>query len=168
MSLIMHSASIAVVDTGVRALINIIGKAKAHCEAKKIDPDALTNARLFPDMFPFWRQVCLVSDHAKGAASRLAGVDVPSWPDTERSFDELLARLEKTRAYLKEFPADRLAGADTRTVTLKIGGQDTAMPGAQYLFTSALPNFFFHLTTAYNILRESGVEVGKRDFLGRT
>lgn len=168
MSQLMHSFSVATYENGLRALIKIIAKAKAHCEAKKIEPEALTNARLYPDMFPFWRQICILSDQAKGATSRLAGVEVPAWEDTERTFDELTARLEKTRDYIKGFGPEKFAGSDTRTITLKIGGQDVSMPGEQYLFTNSLPNFYFHLTTAYNILREGGVEVGKRDFLGRT
>lgn len=168
MSELMHSFSVVTFDNGLRALAHVIGKAKAHCEAKKIDPEALTSARLFPDMFPFWRQVCLASDFAKGPVARLAGVEVPSWEDKERSFDELLARIEKTREFLKGFGPDKLAGAAARTVTIKIGGQDMSMSGEQYLLGFATPNFYFHLTTAYDILRHNGVEIGKRDFMGRT
>ncbi|WP_342362108.1 DUF1993 domain-containing protein [Terrarubrum flagellatum] len=167
MSLTMHSASVTTFDNMLRALIHVINKAKAHCEAKKINPEALTTARLFPDMFPFWHQCCLVSDFAKGAVSRLAGVEVPSWADDQRTFDELIARLEKTRDYIKGFGPEKLEGADAKPITLKIGGQDMTITGEQYLLNMATPNFYFHVTTAYNILRKGGVEVGKRDFLGR-
>jgi hypothetical protein len=168
MSLSMHAASVETFDHMLRALIHVIAKAKAHCEAKKIDPEALTQARLFPDMFPFWRQACLASDFAKGAVSRLAGVEVPSWEDKERNFDELTQRIEKTRDYIKTFSPEKLADAAARSITLKIGGQDMTMTGDVYLLRMAVPNFFFHVTTAYDILRHNGVEVGKRDYMGRT
>jgi hypothetical protein len=167
MSLSMHSASVGVFDNMLRALALIIAKAKAHCDARKIEPEALTMARLTPDMFPFWRQVCLASDFAKGPVARLAGVEVPSWADTERSFDELAQRLEKTREYIKTFGPEKLAGAEDRTITIKIGGQEMSIPGAQYLLAFATPNFYFHVTAAYAILRHNGVEIGKRDFMGR-
>ncbi|MET0605466.1 MAG: DUF1993 domain-containing protein [Beijerinckiaceae bacterium] len=168
MSLSMHAASVQTFDTMLRALGNVIAKAKAQCEAKKIDPEAMTGARLYPDMFPFWRQVCLASDFAKGAASRLAGVETPSYEDKERNFEELTQRIEKTREFIKSIAADKFADASKRPITLKIGGQDVTMSGDAYLLNVATPNFYFHVTTAYDILRHNGVEVGKRDFLGRT
>lgn len=167
MAILMHSFSVGAYEAGLKALIHVIGKAKAHCEARKIDPEALTSARLYPDMFPFWRQICLATDFTKGPVARLAGVEVPAWEDKERTFDELLARLEKARAYLKEFGPDRLAGSESRQITIKMGGQDTTMTGEQYLAGFANPNFYFHVTTAYDILRHNGVEIGKRDFFGR-
>ncbi len=168
MSISTHAASVEIFDHMLGALVKCIAKAKAHCEAKKIEPDALTSARLYPDMFPFWRQVCLASDFAKGPVARLAGVDVPAWEDKERTFDELTQRLEKTREFIKGVAKEKFADAAARDVTVKIGGQDMTMSGEVYLLRMATPNFYFHMTTAYDILRHAGVELGKRDFLGRT
>ncbi len=148
------------------ALKAILAKAEAHCEAKKIDPAALTTARLFPDMLPFVRQITIASDSAKGAAARLAGVEIPSFPDTETSFPELQARVQKTIDFLATFTPDSFRDAAGRTITLKVGGKDVSMPAAVFLGSRAIPNFHFHMTTAYDILRHSGVELGKSDYLG--
>jgi hypothetical protein len=148
------------------ALSGILTKAAAHAEAKKIDPSVLINARLAPDMFAFARQIQIATDHAKGAAARLAGVEVPSFPDSETTFGELQTRLTKTIDYIKSLKPAQFEGGETREVTLTIGGQKMSWKGATYLFHFALPNFYFHAATAYDILRHNGVEVGKRDFIG--
>ena len=162
----MFDSSIPVFTQFLKALSAILKKAEAYCEAKKIDSDALLTARLFPDMFPLRRQVQLACDFAKGAGARLAGIPVPSFPDEEKTFAELQARIAKTLDFLHTLKKEQFADAAARTVTLKIGGQDMSFPGATYLRHFALANFYFHLTTAYDILRHNGLEIGKRDFMG--
>lgn len=163
----MYQATVPVLSHFLKGLSAILKKAEAHCAAKKIDPEALLRARLFPDMFPFTRQVQLVTDFAKGTASRLAGVAVPSYSDEEKTFDELQARLQKTIDYLGTLKPEQFADAAARTITIKVGGNDMSFAGAEYLAGYAMPNFYFHLTTAYNILRHNGVELGKGDYMGR-
>ncbi len=163
----MYQATVPVLSHFIKGLSAILKKAEAHCVAKKIEPEALLKARLFPDMFHFTKQVQLVTDFAKGPASRLAGVAVPSFADDEKTFDELQARLQKTIDYLATLKPEQFADALTRTITIKVGGNDMSFPGGEYLMGYALPNFHFHLTTAYNILRHNGVELGKGDFMGR-
>ncbi len=150
------------------ALATMLTKAEAHCAARKIDPAALLTARLFPDMFTLTRQVQLTADFCARAGARLAGVEVPSFPDTETSFAELIARVEKARDYLAALDPAALDGAAERLVTVKIRGQDVSMPGLQYLTVYSLPQVYFHAATAYGLLRHSGVEVGKMDFMGAT
>lgn len=164
----MYDSSIVPLSHALKALSAILKKAEAHCEARKIDPNALLTARLFPDMLPFIRQVLIACDHAKGCAARLAGVAVPSYADEEKTFAELQARIAKTLDFIGSLKREQFADAATRTVSLKIGGKDMEFKGAAYLSSSVLPNFYFHMTTAYNILRHNGVELGKGDFLGRT
>lgn len=163
----MHDQSVAVFDHMLGTLSGILRKAEAHCEARKIDPAALLSFRLFPDMFNLTKQIQLVSDFAKAPAARLAGVDNPPMADTETSFAELQDRIAKTRAFLATITPDMLKGAETRVVTFRQRGEDRQLPGQTYLSGVALPHFFFHLTTAYNILRHNGVELGKADFIGR-
>lgn len=148
------------------ALSAILGKAEAHAEAKKIKPDVLPQARLIADMFPLWRQVTIVTDHAKGASARLAGLEVPSYPDTETTLAELQARIAKTIAFIQTIPDSAYDGAEARTITVKAGPRELTFPALQYLHSYAVPNFYFHMTTTYNILRANGVDVGKVDFLG--
>jgi hypothetical protein len=162
----MHQASLPVLARALANLSAILRKAAASAEKRKIDPAVLIGARLAPDMFPLSRQVQVVSDTAKGAAARLAGVEPPSWPDTETTFDELQARIAKTIAYLESIKPAQVDGAESRTITLKMPDGELKLSGEAYLFNFVLPNFFFHETTAYAILRHSGVEIGKRDFLG--
>lgn len=166
MPLSMHQASLPVLARALANLSAILRKAAASAEKRKIDPAVLIGARLAPDMFPLSRQVQVVSDTAKGAAARLAGVEPPSWPDTETTFDELQARIAKTIAYLESIKPAQVDGAESRTITLKMPDGELKLSGEAYLFNFVLPNFFFHETTAYAILRHSGVEIGKRDFLG--
>jgi hypothetical protein len=164
----MFDSSVPVLDNFLNALSAILKKAEAHCEAKKIEPEALLKARLYPDMFHFTRQVQLVTDFAKGMSARLAGIPVPSYLDEEKTFAELQARLAKTRDFLASLKKGQFAGAAERPVTIKVGGQDMSFTGTAYLSGFAMPNFFFHLTTAYDILRHNGVELGKRDYMGRS
>jgi hypothetical protein len=166
MSLSMFHASIPVFTRQLASLSAILKKAEAHAEARKIDPSVFINARLAPDMFPLSRQVQSASDSAKGCAARLAGVEVPSYADTETTFPELQARITKTVAFLQSLGQELIDGSEERAIVLKLRGQETRFTGQYYLLNFALPNFFFHAVTAYDILRHNGVEIGKQDFLG--
>lgn len=161
----MYDSSVPVFLHFLNSLSAILKKAEAHCEARKIDPAVMLGLRLTPDMFPLSRQVQIASDAAKGAGARLAGIEVPSYPDEEKTFAELQARITKTASFLSGLSKEQFAGAETRAITLKVAGRDMSFAGAAYLETWAKPNFFFHLTTAYAILRQGGVELGKRDYL---
>ena len=166
MSISIHQASVPVFVQGLKGLKGVLTKAAAQVEARKWDPDALLKARLFPDMFPLIRQAQIATDFAKGCAARLAGEEVPAWDDTETSFEQLIARIDRAIAYVEGLDAAAFAGAEDRDITLVRRGETSVVKGLAYLQTQAQPNFFFHLTTAYAILRANGVEVGKRDFLG--
>lgn len=166
MALSMYEASVPRFVSMLRNLDAILAKAEAYAEAKKIDPAVLLSARLYPDMFALLRQVQIATDHAKGAVARLAGADVPKYEDNEQSFGDVRARLAKTIAFVETFRPDQIDGSEGRDIALKIGGHDLAFNGEHYLIGFALPNFYFHLVTAYNILRHSGVEIGKRDYMG--
>jgi uncharacterized protein len=148
------------------ALSNCMAKAEAFAEGKRLKPDVIPNLRLVADMFPFARQVMIATDHAKGAPARLAGLEVPRFEDTETTLDELRARVQKTIDFLKTIPADAFDGAEARTITIKAGPRELTFPAVNYYHSYAIPNFYFHMTTAYNILRSNGVEIGKVDFLG--
>jgi len=149
------------------SLSGILGKAEAHCKAKNIQPDVLLGARLFPDMLPLGKQIQLASDFAAKGCARLTHSEVPSTPDTEKTFEELKQRLAKTVDYVKAFKPAQFDGADARDVTFPAGPDKTmTVKGQQFLSHFALPNFYFHATTAHDILRHNGVEIGKRDFLG--
>ncbi len=166
MTLSMYQASVPVFSHQLGALSKILAKAEAYAEARKIDPAVLIQARLFPDMLPLVKQVQIASDSAKGAAARLAGAETPSWEDTETTFAELRARCSQTVEFINGFGADQIDGSEERVIVLPMRGGPVTFAGQQYLFGFALPNFYFHVTTTYNILRHSGVEIGKRDFLG--
>lgn len=167
MALSMYQASAPVFLQMLGSLRAILDKAEAHATARKIDPAVLLNARLFPDMFALTRQVQLTSDFAKGPMARLAGQEPPKWEDKEASFADLRARLDKTIEFVKSFKPEQIDGAESRDVTIPIGGNPTTFKGQRYLFGHALPNFFFHHTAAYSILRHNGIEIGKRDYLGQ-
>jgi hypothetical protein len=167
MSLSMHQASVPVFTRQLTNLAAILKSGEAFAEAKKIDPSVLINARLAPDMHPLSRQVQIATDGVKGGVARLGGVEIPSYPDTETTFSELQERIAKTIAFIQSIPADQVDGAEDKTITLKIGAGEMNFPGQFYLLGFVIPNFFFHVTTAYNILRHNGVEIGKMDFLGR-
>ena len=166
MTLSMYQASVPVFIQGLTGLGGVIDKAAAHAAERKIDPSALLQARLYPDMFPFTRQVQIATDFAKGGAARLAGAEFPAYEDSETSFDELKARVEKTIVFLRTLEAGAVDGSEERDITLVRRGETSTVKGQAYLLEQAMPNFYFHLTTAYAILRHNGVEVGKRNFLG--
>jgi hypothetical protein len=166
MPLTMYHASVPVFVRALTNLSAILRKAEEHAAAKKIDSAVFVNARLAPDMFPLSRQVQSASDSAKGCAARLAGMEVPRYDDTESTFPELHARIAKTVAFMQGVSPEVIAGSEERKVVLKLRGQETSFSGQSYLLTFALPNFFFHVVTAYDILRHNGVAIGKADFLG--
>ena len=166
MTLSMYQASIPAFIRILENLSAILTKAEAHATAKKIELSVLVNDRLAPDMLPFSRQIQIATDAVKGCAARLAGIEIPSYPDTESTFPELQERITKTIAFLKSVKQAQLDGSEDRSVTLKIGGKDISFTGPVYLFNFVIPNFYFHVTTAYAILRHNGVEIGKMDYLG--
>lgn len=165
MPLSMHEVSVPVFERRLKSLSAILEKAEAFAAAKKIEPEVLLNARLAPDMFPLKRQVQLASDFAKGAAARLSGQDIPKWEDTEASFGDLKARIAKTVDYLGTFAAAQINGSEERDIALTIAKQPVTLKGQAFLLNYAFPHFFFHITTAYDILRHKGVPLSKRDFL---
>ena len=163
----MSNASIPVFEISLNALSALLDKAEAYAEAKKIDPAALLNTRLFPDMFAFTRQVQSACDQAKNGGARLAGIDPPRYEDTEKTIPELKARIAKTVAFVKTLDAKKIDASADREITFPLGPTNKGhMKGADYLNHFVLPNFYFHATTAYDILRHCGVEIGKRDFFG--
>ncbi len=166
MAISMYQISIPVFTRVLNNLSAILNKAAAHAEAKKIDPSVFINSRLAPDMFPLARQIQIATDAVKGCAARLAGIEIPSFPDTETSFPELQERIAKTVAFLNSVTEAQLEGSDSKTVTLKVRGNDVELKGLAYLNGFVLPNLYFHVTTAYAILRHNGVELGKGDYLG--
>jgi uncharacterized protein len=166
MSLTMYENSIPVFIRMFANLSSILDKAAAHAEAKKIDPSIFINARLAPDMFPLSRQVQIATDVVKGCAARLAGMDVPRYEDNEATFPELQARIAKTVNFLQSVTAEQINGSEEKTVTLKLGINEIHFTGQPYLLNFVLPNLYFHITTAYAILRHNGVDIGKMDFLG--
>jgi hypothetical protein len=166
MTFSMYSASVPVFKQILNSLSAIIDKAEAHAIEKKIEPAALLQARLYPDMFPFARQIQVAADFAKGASARLAGADVPKYEDTEQTFAELRERIAKTLAFIDSLPQDGIEASAQRDITTGNGANARQFKGQVYLVHYALPHFYFHATTAYNILRHNGVEVGKKDFIG--
>ncbi len=166
MPLSIHQASVPALLQILGSLAGLIDKAIAHCEARKIDPAVIVGYRLAPDMFAFGRQIQIATDQAKGIAARLAGVEIPKFEDVEVSLDDLKARLAKTADFIKSLPAAQFEGAEDRAILLKVGGHELNFTGTTYLFGFGLPNFYFHAATAYDILRHTGVAIGKRDFLG--
>jgi hypothetical protein len=166
MKISMYQASAPRFAHSLRNLSAILDKAQAHAEARKLDPALLGGLRLIADMFPLARQVQIACDTAKGAVARLAGVEIPKHEDSEKTIPELKARIAKTIDFVESVPAAKIDGSEEREVVLKMRGEDVKLNGLQYLFGQACPNFYFHVTTAYNILRANGVELGKRDFIG--
>ena len=162
----MSDLSQPIFERGLNALSVVLKKAQDHAAGKKLDDAVFVQARLFPDMLALAGQVQRASDTAKGAIARLSGSDNPSFPDTETRFDELQERIAKTIAFIRSVPAETIDGSETRIVELK-AGRTLTFEGQSYLLGFALPNFYFHVTTAYAILRNNGVDVGKLDFLGQ-
>lgn len=163
----MYQASAPRFANTLGNLSAILDKAQAHCDARKIDPLVLTGCRLYPDMFPFSRQVQIACDTAKGAVARLAGMEIPKHEDTERAFVELKARIAKTLDFVQSVKPERLDGTEEKEIVLQMRSGERRYTGLQYLLGHAVPNFYFHVTTAYNILRHNGVELGKQDYLGK-
>ena len=168
MKISMYEASVPAISRSLNNLAAILEKAAAHAEAKKIDPPVLINSRLYPDMFPLAKQVQLASDIAKAGTARLTGSEPPSFPDDEATFADLIERLRKTVSYLETLKPEQFEGIEDRTVTWKTRTATKSMQGLPYLLNHVLPNVFFHVTTAYNILRHNGLEIGKQDFLGKS
>jgi len=166
MTISMYQASAPRFVNTLKNLSAILDKAQAHAEAKKIEPSVLLNCRLYPDMFPMKRQVQVACDTAKGAVARLAGVEVPKHEDTEETFAELKARIAKTIAFIETIKSAQIDGGEDKNIHLKLGSREIDWKGMQYLLGYALPNFYFHAVTAYDILRHNGVELAKRDYIG--
>jgi hypothetical protein len=163
----MYQISVPLFLKTLGNLSAILDKGAAFAEAKKIDPSVLLGYRLAPDMLNLTRQVQIASDHAKRATARLAGVEPPAYEDNEASFAELKARIDKTIAFINTLKPGQIDGSETREITLKVGGASKTLTGQTYFLHNALPNFFFHTTTAYAILRHCGVDIGKADFIGQ-
>jgi len=166
MKISMYQVSIPRFIHTLRSLGAILDKAQAYAEAKKVDASVLPTARLYPDMLPLTSQVQIACDAAKGAASRLSGATTPTFEDNEKTLPELKARVDKTIAFLETIKPEQIDGTEDKELIVKVGGNDTKFGGMQFLLGRSIPNFYFHVTTAYNILRHNGVEVGKRDYLG--
>lgn len=168
MSLSLHTASVPVFTQLLGGLSDVLAKAQAHATERKIEPDALLQSRLFPDMFPLLRQVQIACDFAKGVSARLAGADVPAWEDNEKSFDELQARIARTVGFIGGLDPAAFADAGSREIVLRPGTpKERRLEGQAYLLNYGLPQFFFHVTTSYALLRHGGVEIGKKDFMGK-
>ncbi len=165
MSLSMYTATVVPYRSILKNLSAVIAKAEAHCEGRKIDPSAFLSSRLYPDMLPFTAQVQIATDTAKGAAARLAGVEIPKFEDNEKTFPELQARIDKTIAFLDTLTEAQFEGAEDRDILLQQRAGTLEFKGATYLLQFANPNVYFHVTTAYALLRHGGVEVGKKDYL---
>ncbi|HLQ25494.1 MAG TPA: DUF1993 domain-containing protein [Acidiferrobacterales bacterium] len=168
MKISMYQASVPTFIRMLNNLAAILEKGAAHAETKKIDPAVLVNSRLYPDMLPLAQQIQIASDGAKGSTARLAGLDAPKFEDNEKTFPELIARTQKTISYLNTLKPEQIDGSEERTITLQMRSGTQTFQGMPYLLNVALPNFYFHVTTAYDILRHCGVELGKRDFLGKS
>lgn len=166
MPLSMHQASAPIFLQMLNSLLAWLDKAEAHAKARKFDPNNWLTARLAPDMLPFKAQIGIATDHVKGCLARLAGVEVPKWADDEQTLDDLRARVRKAIDYAKSAKPEQLDGSEQREITLPLPGGALKLTGEAYLKGFALPNFFFHVTMAYALLRQGGVELGKRDYLG--
>ena len=163
----MYAQSVPFLLKNLGSITKILKKAEAFCDARKLDKSVVLALRTYPDMLPLTAQIFIMCDQAKGCAARLSGTDIPSYPDEEKTFEELYARVDKTAAFIKSIEPAKFEGAATRTVKLKVGGKDIELNGIDYLSGAVWPNHYFHMATAHNLLRGIGVEVGKGDFLGR-
>lgn len=168
MSLSMHAASVPVFVRMLGNLLTWLDKAEAHAQARKFDANNFVGLRLAPDMLPFARQIQIATDTAKGCVARLAGLEVPKWEDNEATLDDLRARVRKAIDYVQSIPAAQIDGSEQREIVLPMrSGDPLRFSGENYVRFWVLPNFFFHVTTAYALLRHGGVEIGKGDYLGR-
>lgn len=168
MTISMYQASVPVFNRMLNNLAAVLEKGAAHAAAKKIDPAVLVNSRLYPDMFPLSKQIQIAADMAKGCVARLAGQEPPKYEDNEAAFSDLVVRINKTVAYISTFKPGQIDGSEGKTITLQMRSGPLTFLGMPYLLDFVYPNFYFHVTTAYAILRHSGVEVGKQDFLGKS
>ena len=166
MTISMYQASVPRFVNILNNLTGILNKAQAHIDAKKIADATLTGYRIFPDMLPMTAQVQIACDAAKGVVARLSGVENPAFEDNEKTLAELIERIAKTIAFIQSVPVDKIDGTEDKDIVIKRGEKETRYKGMQFLLGHAVPNFYFHVTTTYNILRHNGVEIGKRDFLG--
>lgn len=167
MTISMYQASVPVFTRMLNNLATILEKAAAHASAKKIDPAVFINDRLYPDMLPLARQIMIVSDTAKGGAARLAGIEPPKYEDNETSFPELIERLRKTIAYLNTLKPEQIDGSEKKTIRLKVRDDMLTFEGLTFLLHRVLPNLYFHISIAYAILRHNGLDIGKKDYLGK-
>lgn len=163
----MYAQSVPFLIRNLGSMTKILKKAEAFCDARKLDKSVVLSLRTYPDMLTLTRQILIMCDQAKGCAARLSGTEVPSYADDEKTFEELYARIDKTADFIKTIDADKFEGAATRIIKLKSGGNDMEMNGSDYLNGAVWPNHYFHMATAYNLIRSIGVEIGKGDFLGR-
>ena len=163
----MYAQSIPFLLKNLGSITKILKKAEAFCDARKLDKSVVLNLRTYPDMLTLTAQILIMCDQAKGCAARLSGTDIPSYPDVEKTFEEIYARIDKTVDFIKSIDAGKFEGAATRMVKLKVGGKDIELNGSDYLNGAVWPNHYFHMATAHNLIRSIGVEVGKGDFLGR-
>jgi hypothetical protein len=163
----MYQASVPVFVKMLTNLKGVLQKAAAHAQARKIDEAVLVNARLYPDMLPLARQIQIASDFARGTAARLAGAEPPSYEDNEKTLTELIARIDRTIEFLRTKKAGEIDGSEGREIVRPVRGEPHKFSGLNYLLQYALPNFFFHATTAYAILRHNGIEIGKQDYIGK-
>ncbi len=166
MTLSMFQAAVPPSLQMMGALSGVLAKAAAHCEARKIDPAVLLGSRLYPDMFALARQIQVAADFAKGGCARLADVPAPKFEDSETTFAELQARLDRTAEFIRTLAPAQIDGSEAREIVIKVAGQEMRFQGQPYLLHFVLPNLYFHATAAYAILRHNGVEIGKRDFMG--
>lgn len=166
MTISMYQASVPRFVNILGNLSNILDKAQVHLDAKKLDDPTLAGYRLFPDMLPLKTQVQIACDTAKGVAARLAGVDIPVFEDNEKTLSDLKARIAKTIAFLQTVSPAQVDGTEDKDIVIKRGDKETHYKGMQFLLGHAIPNFYFHVTTTYNILRHNGIEIGKRDYIG--
>lgn len=162
----MYDATIPPLKRALDNLAHILKKGEVYADAKKIEHCVLLNARLFVDMYPLTRQVQIATDMSKGAVARLAGLEVPKFDDNEISFADLHARIAKTIAFIDTVKPDQLLGSETREITITVRNSDLVFKGQTYLLSWVMPNVYFHVTTAYNIFRHNGCELGKPDYLG--
>ena len=166
MTISMYQASAPRFVNILGNLSNILDKTQAHVDAKKLDAATLTTYRLFPDMLPMTTQVQIACDAAKGVVARLAGVEIPVYEDNEKTLADLKARIAKTVAFIQTVTPGQIDGTEDKEIVIKRGDKETRYKGMQFLLGHALPNFYFHVTTTYNILRHNGIEIGKRDYMG--